>query len=159
MVDEAFSRATAFKAHMRSLEAQLAAETSKRIAAEQKMGGLELQIRSLLTRIASMEGQKAVGIKKRLVEDEIRISKQYQELLEENDRLRDEQETMKKDKVALSEAAERGKSKLQHQLESMLDEALLLPSRREYYARLVKELNIDTLMLLQRDMKFFDDQN
>jgi len=89
----------------------------------------------------------------------MRSSKLYQELRGQKELLQGELDKMKRDKLIADEATERGRSKFQHHLETMLDEAVLAPSRREYYARLVKELNVDKLMLLQRDMRFFDDKN
>lgn len=159
MVDEAFSRALSFKAHMRGLESQLAAERAKTIALEQRLEALQVQNRKFQAQISEFEGRKIIGSKKRLIEDEIRSSKLYQELHGEKERLQSELDKMKKDKLIADEATERGRSKFQHHLETMVDEAVLVPSRREYYARLVKELNVDRLMLLQRDMRFFDDKN
>lgn len=159
MVDEAFSRALSFKARLRSLESQLAAESAKKIAVQQRLDALQVQNRNLQAQFSAVEGRKNVGSRKRLIEDEIRSSKLYQELLRELDCLRGELDKMKRDNLILNEATESGRSKLQRQLKIMLDEAVLVPSRREYYARLIQELNVDTLMLLQRDMRFFDDQN
>ena len=50
----------------------------------------------------------------------------------------------------------KGLAQVQRQLQIMLNEADLLPARREYYERLVNDLDLHALMALLRDMKFVD---
>jgi hypothetical protein len=145
-------------AEIRDLKKALAAEHRARVLAEHNIRYFKEQTESAQLRLAKSDGMKSVGAKRRLLEDQIRSSKLFQDLVSENIRLSQQLESCRHDRSVLQDAMANGRAEVQRQLQIMLNEADLLPARREYYERLVNDLDIHALMALHRDMKFFDDR-
>lgn len=145
-------------AEIRDLKKALAAEHRARVLAEHNIRYFKEQSQSAQLRLASSDGLKSVGAKRRLLEDEIRSSKLFQDLEGENTRLSQLVESYRHDRLVHQESMAKGLAQVQRQLQIMLNEADLLPARREYYERLVNDLDLQALMALLRDMKFVDDR-
>jgi hypothetical protein len=146
------------QSEIRELKKSVAYEHQARAVAERNVGYFKDQMYAAQKRLAELDGMKSVGAKKKLIEDEIRSSKLFQDLAHEGLQLGQELDRLRQEIALHQEATSKGLSEVQNQLQVMLNEAELTAARREYYERLVNNLDIKALMALHRAMKFFDDR-
>lgn len=144
-------------AEIRDLKKLVAAEHQARTIAEHNLGYIRDQLRIAQERLALMEGKKAIGSRKKLVEHEIRSSKTFQDLENEKIQLTQELDSLSQKSMALHEAMSKGRWEVSKQLLLMIEEANLQPARREHYEALVEGMGIYALMELHRNMRFIDD--
>jgi hypothetical protein len=158
-VSEHQSEAIFWRQRIRSLEVEIKNETAKRIAAENALEHQTEKLRQLEIRISIMEGEKSIDRSGRLKDDEIKRTKIYRsleslliKLQADNSCLQDLFEKNKR-------FNEMGKIEIQRQVEQILRDALLPKARREYYERLIQEIDTTSLKVLLSNMNFSDDQN
>jgi hypothetical protein len=142
---------------VRTLQTQVDTEIAKRTAAENNANNLIAELRKLQLKNSELEGRAAVGTSRRLKDDEVLSSKLYKTLLDEVVALRAQVKSLEKERFDYKNAVEAGKDLVKKQLKMALDEGRFSPARREQYERLIKNLDLQTLLILHRSMRFEKD--
>lgn len=158
-VAENRSEAIFWRQRIRNLEAEIQKETVKRIAAENALQRQSEKLRQFESRISVMEGEKSITRSGRLKEDEIKRATTYKSLESLLTKLQTDSNRLQNLFETNNRLNEAGKVEIQRQVEQILRDALLPKARREYYERLIQEIDTKSLKVLLSNMIFSDDQN
>lgn len=158
-VAEHQSEAIFWRQKIRSLEIEIKNEMAKRIAAENALERQTEKLRQLESRISIIEGEKSINRFGRLKDDEVKRTKIYRSLESSLTKLQTDSSRLQDLFERNTRLNETGKIEIQTQVEQILRDAFLPKARREYYERLIREMDTNSLKVLLGNMNFSDDQN